>query len=87
MCQGIGNFTIADNAVVTAADLGVNFFLEESNLGHSRAKCCAELLQELNPDVEGDSYFTNEVRGILGERDVAVRRKRGDICRVEYLFR
>ncbi|KAI9745617.1 MAG: hypothetical protein M1818_001151 [Claussenomyces sp. TS43310] len=53
---GIGKFTIADDAVVTEADLGVNFFLDEGSLGKQRSQCCAELLQELNPDVEGDWY-------------------------------
>lgn len=50
---GMGKFTIADESIVAEADLGVNFFLEESSLGQSRAKCCTELLQELNPDVKG----------------------------------
>lgn len=51
---GIGNFTIVDDATVTEADLGVNFFLEESSLGHSRAEECCKLLVELNPDVTGN---------------------------------
>ncbi|CZR63208.1 related to auxin-resistance protein [Phialocephala subalpina] len=50
---GIGQFTIADAGVVTEADLGVNFFLDEDSLGNSRAECCVKLLQELNPDVKG----------------------------------
>ncbi|KAM0255172.1 hypothetical protein ACHAQJ_006015 [Trichoderma viride] len=50
---GIGKFTIADNAVVQDVDLGVNFFLDESSLGKSRAQCCTELLLELNPEVDG----------------------------------
>jgi amyloid beta precursor protein binding protein 1 len=52
--MGIGNFTIADSATVTEADLGVNFFLEEESLGKSRSECCAKLLRELNPDVIGN---------------------------------
>lgn len=35
------------------SDLGVNFFLEETSLGRSRAECCSELLSELNPDAMG----------------------------------
>ncbi|KAL5086334.1 hypothetical protein Trisim1_009208 [Trichoderma cf. simile WF8] len=50
---GIGKFTIADGAVVQDVDLGVNFFLDESCLGKSRAQCCTELLLELNPEVDG----------------------------------
>lgn len=50
---GMGNFTIIDGATVTEDDLGVNFFLEESSLGKSRAEECARFLVELNPDVNG----------------------------------
>lgn len=49
-----------DPESVTDADLGVNFFLDESSLGGSRAKVCCELLQELNPDVRGN--YIAEVR-------------------------
>jgi amyloid beta precursor protein binding protein 1 len=51
---GIGRFTIADDAIVEEADLGVNFFLDEQCLGKKRSQCCASLLQELNPDVQGN---------------------------------
>ncbi len=50
---GIGNFTILDTAVVTEADLGVNFFLDEDSLGGFRAEHSCNSLQELNPDVGG----------------------------------
>ena len=50
---GIGNFSIADSAIVTEADLGVNFFLEAESVGKSRAEEGVRLLQELNPDVSG----------------------------------
>ncbi|KAI0132001.1 ThiF family protein [Xylariales sp. AK1849] len=53
---GIGRFTIVDEAVVREADLGVNFFLDKNCLGKLRSQCCAELLQELNPEVQGDWY-------------------------------
>ncbi|KAI5457204.1 hypothetical protein BGZ63DRAFT_428618 [Mariannaea sp. PMI_226] len=56
---GIGKFTIVDNSTVSDEDLGVNFFLDESSVGKSRAKCCAEFLVELNPDVQGD-YFPKQ---------------------------
>ncbi|KAI9801791.1 MAG: hypothetical protein M1825_003164 [Sarcosagium campestre] len=49
---GVGKFTICDSAIVTEADLGVNFFLDEDSLGSFRAQRCSELLQELNPDVK-----------------------------------
>ncbi|KAL1869986.1 hypothetical protein VTK73DRAFT_2880 [Phialemonium thermophilum] len=51
---GIGRFTILDDSFVTDADLGVNFFLDDSCIGKSRAQCCTELLLELNPEVKGD---------------------------------
>ena len=59
MPEGIGKFTIADNATVKHADLGVNFFLDEDCLGKPRSECCVKLLQELNPDVKGD-WFPRE---------------------------
>ena len=57
---GIGSFTIADSAMVTEADLGINFFLEAESLGKSRAKECTRLLEELNPDVKG--HVVTQVR-------------------------
>jgi NEDD8-activating enzyme E1 regulatory subunit len=54
---GIGGFTIVDPAMVTNSDLGVNFFVEESSLGKSRAEETCRLLRELNPDVEGSFYI------------------------------
>lgn len=54
LSSGVGNFTIVDDATVTEADLGVNFFLDEDSLGKSRAQACTELLLELNPEVQGD---------------------------------
>lgn len=56
---GVGQFTIQDSAVVTEADLGVNFFLEDQHLGGFRAEHTSNLLKELNPDVEG--HFITEV--------------------------
>ena len=50
---GIGRFTIVDERLVGEEDLGVNFFLEESSLGKSRAEECCRLLRELNPEVQG----------------------------------
>ncbi|PSK38078.1 NEDD8-activating enzyme E1 regulatory subunit [Elsinoe australis] len=52
---GVGQFTIQDSAVVTEADLGVNFFLEESSLGKPRAQQTCDYLLELNPDVKGNA--------------------------------
>ncbi|KAE9371727.1 hypothetical protein N431DRAFT_492040 [Stipitochalara longipes BDJ] len=57
---GIGKFTIADESTVGQADLGVNFFLDEDCLGKPRSECCVKLLQELNPDVQGDWFPKNK---------------------------
>lgn len=65
---GIGQFTILDSAIVTEADLGVNFFLEEEHLGGFRAEHSCNLLKELNPDVQG-SYITEPVESFLSKPD------------------
>lgn len=44
---------------MTEEDIGSNFFLETSSLGQNRAKCCTQFLQELNPDVNGESIDEN----------------------------
>ncbi|KAK1069078.1 hypothetical protein LTR74_005120 [Friedmanniomyces endolithicus] len=50
---GVGQFTILDSAVVSEADLGVSFFLEDASLGKFRAAETVRLLMELNPGVQG----------------------------------
>ncbi|KAH8365989.1 hypothetical protein KR093_007972 [Drosophila rubida] len=64
---GIGSFTIADGSTVKEEDLGNNFFLDSSYLGQSKALACKQLLQELNPDVDGD-YVDESVDYILANR-------------------
>ena len=58
---GIGRFTIADPAAVSHEDLGVNFFVDDSWLGKSRAEACTNFLLELNPEVEGEWYPKSQV--------------------------
>ncbi|KAF2866244.1 hypothetical protein BDV95DRAFT_584403 [Massariosphaeria phaeospora] len=65
---GIGNFTIQDSAVVSEADLGVNFFLEEEHLGGYRAEHTCNSLKELNPDVQGH-FVTEPVESWLTQPD------------------
>lgn len=55
---GIGHFMIVDPAIVQEEDLAVNFFLDETSLGKSRAEQTCNFLKELNPDVEG--HFLSE---------------------------
>jgi len=64
---GIGKFTIVDGAVVSEADLGNNFFVDESFLGSSRAACVTQLLQELNEHVQG-AYVSEDISQVLESR-------------------
>ncbi|KAG9377978.1 NEDD8-activating enzyme E1 regulatory protein [Pyrenophora tritici-repentis] len=64
----IGNFTIQDSAIVTEADLGVNFFLEHQHLGGYRAEHTCNLLKELNPDVDGH-FVTEPIESWLTQPD------------------
>ncbi|XP_017058948.1 nedd8-activating enzyme E1 regulatory subunit [Drosophila ficusphila] len=64
---GIGGFTVADGSTVKEEDLGNNFFLDHSCLGKSKAFACMQLLQELNPDVNGD-YVEESADYILANR-------------------
>lgn len=57
-----------DDAIVGDADLGVNFFLDESSRGKPRAQCTTELLLELNPEVSGDWFPKSEVRQAISVR-------------------
>ncbi|XP_017018425.1 nedd8-activating enzyme E1 regulatory subunit [Drosophila kikkawai] len=64
---GIGGFTVADGSTVKEEDLGNNFFLDQTYLGKSKALACMQLLQELNPDVNGD-YVEESADFILANR-------------------
>jgi amyloid beta precursor protein binding protein 1 len=60
---GIGKFTVMDNKKVTERDLGNNFFVENSELGKSRAEVVTKMLCEMNADVTGtaiSSYPINQ---------------------------
>jgi amyloid beta precursor protein binding protein 1 len=59
---GVGRVTVVDDAPVTEADLGNNFFLEEESLGRSRVREMTRFVCELNPDVEGQAR--EEVRDL-----------------------
>lgn len=51
---GVGAFTILDDAIVTPADAGNNFFLEgPHSIGRPRAQEAVRLLGELNDGVQG----------------------------------
>ena len=50
---GVGRFTVVDDATVSEADAGNNFFVRGEDVGRPRAAATAELLEELNPDARG----------------------------------
>jgi len=56
---GLGGFTIIDDAKVTNADLGNNFFVDHESLGKSRAETVTRMLMEMNPFVEGHALVEN----------------------------
>ncbi|GAV66977.1 ThiF domain-containing protein [Cephalotus follicularis] len=49
---GVGSITVIDGSKVEVGDLGNNFMLDESSVGHSKAKCVCAFLQELNDAVK-----------------------------------
>ena len=52
---GIGKFTVCDDATVTEADLGNNFFVTGADLGTGRAHVVCKHLCEMNDDVHGEA--------------------------------
>lgn len=50
---GVGHFTLLDPKITDAADVGVNFFLEQDSIGLPRAEQVVKFLVELNSDVNG----------------------------------
>jgi len=64
---GIGAFTVVDGAVVSEADAGNNFFVDDSCIGMPRAECVTKLLQELNEHVSG-SFVNEDISQVLEAR-------------------
>lgn len=64
---GIGSFTIIDPSIVTEEDLGTNFYVDKESIGASKSECCMRLLQELNPDVNGD-YLDESIDSLVETR-------------------
>lgn len=61
----VGAFTIVDDAIVSAADLGNNFFVEADQVGKPRAEATTELLCEMNDSCRGHA-LTKSVREVAG---------------------
>ena len=51
----VGEFTVVDDANVTAQDCGNNFFVTQDDIGKSRSETVTKWLLEMNPDVKGHS--------------------------------
>lgn len=69
---GIGAFTILDEALVSPADAGNNFFLDgQHSIGKKRAQEAVRLLGELNDDVNGhwDTRRLDDVLRTEGGRE------------------
>ncbi|KAK3333127.1 hypothetical protein B0T19DRAFT_117408 [Cercophora scortea] len=49
---GIGSLTVVDHEIVTEADLGAQFFLEDHHVGTNRAVAASAAIQRLNPRVK-----------------------------------
>ena len=57
---GVGSITVVDGSTVSAADLGNNFFVTQAHIGQPRAKVAAEMLQELNEDVDASKFVAED---------------------------
>ena len=62
---GVGSITVVDGHTVCARDLGNNFFVTQAHVGQPRAKVAAELLQELNEDVDASKFVAEEPSALI----------------------
>ena len=73
---GVRAVSLQDDASVEVSDLSSQFYFKETDLGQSRAKCCAAKLQELNPAVKVATVSTpvgeEEETGFLSQFNVVV---------------
>ncbi|KAI9480556.1 MAG: NEDD8-activating enzyme E1 regulatory subunit-like protein [Benjaminiella poitrasii] len=65
---GVGHVTIVDDQKVTKDDIRSNFFLGSDSTDLPKARCAAELLQELNEDVKVE--YVEKSPGQLIENDI-----------------
>lgn len=61
---GVGNIAILDDTMVTADDLGNNFFVTNDDLGKPRGQVVCNWLIEMNPEVKG-GHFHDNVKSVL----------------------
>jgi len=57
---GVGSFLIVDDKKVDKRDLGNDFFVTVDDIGRPKAQVVADLMMEMNPDLEGKGAFVNE---------------------------
>jgi hypothetical protein len=69
----VGSFTLVDDAVVTPADCGNNFFVDVEHMGMSRAETVTELLLEMNPEVRGTAVVRAPADVIANDVDFFAR--------------
>ncbi len=62
---GVGSITVVDGNTVSAADLGNNFFVTQAHIGQPRAKVAAEMLQELNEDVDASKFVAEDASSLI----------------------
>jgi hypothetical protein len=51
---------VVDGRTVSAEDLGSNFFVTQAHIGQPRAQVTAEMLQELNEDVDASKFVSED---------------------------
>lgn len=64
---GVGHFTILDDFIVNAKDLGCNFFFTEESIGKPRAEIATAMLSEMNEDTKGLAVVANASNLFLTE--------------------
>ena len=61
----VQKFTIVDDAVVTEADTGNNFFVDHDSIGQPRCQVVASLLQEMNSECKGACGVVRSVKDVI----------------------
>lgn len=69
---GPGSVTLADDEPAEIRDLGGNFFLSKSSVGHPRATQCAAKLQELNTLVKVHVHSGSLTEDLMRLQDVVI---------------
>jgi len=67
---GFGEFTIVDDSLVTARDLGNNFYVSKESIGKSRCVEVTKNLLEMNPEVKGYAVEKNPYDILKDEKNL-----------------